>query len=121
MITAEIECRDFRVPDEKLDFQKRGFIDIVQMSNGTTAMHAVLRPGCRWETDEKPLLGNPPSCPMAHTGYCIAGALVVRMSATAAEKTIRRGDFFEIPPGHDAWVSGKEDCELILVSPAPSD
>ena len=59
-----------------------------------------------WGADEKPLLGSPDSCPMRHTGYCIGGELVVRMIDTGIETRIGAGDFFEIPPGHDAYVEG---------------
>ena len=77
-------------------------------------MHAVFEPGWTWEKDEKPLLGSPASCPMRHTGYCISGKLVVRMLGTNTETTIKAGDFFEIPPGHDGYVDGNERVELIL-------
>lgn len=112
--TTQIECRNFRQPDDRLDFKGHGRIDILKLRDGVTAMHAVFAPGWRWETHEKPLLGNPDSCPIAHTGYCLAGEIVIRMVATSEEKIIRRGDFFEIPPGHDAYVPGQEACELIL-------
>jgi quercetin dioxygenase-like cupin family protein len=70
-----------------------------------------------WEVDEKPLLGNPLSCPMRHTGYCIAGRLVVRMVETNVKTNIAPGDFFEIPAGHDAYVDGNERVELVLFAP----
>jgi hypothetical protein len=90
------------------------------MRDGAVGMHAVLRPGWVWAVDEKPLLGNPESCPSPHTGYCIGGELVVRLVATGDERTIQRGDFFEIPAGHDAYVAGFEPCELILFAPPPT-
>ena len=91
-----------------------GCIDIIKMGDGTAGMHAVFEPGWTWEKDEKPLLGNPPSCPMKHTGYCIGGHLVVRMIDTHQETHINKGDFFEIPAGHDARVEGDERVELIM-------
>ena len=36
------------------------------------------------------------------------------MIETGAETPIARGDFFDIPPGHDAYVDGGERVELIL-------
>lgn len=116
-MNAAIETRRFDQPDEKLDMKEAGGISIIKMGDGTTAMHAVFQPGWTWEKDEKPLLGFPPSCPLRHTGYSIAGELVVRMVETGAETRIRRGDFFEIPPGHDAYVDGAEPVELILFAP----
>ena len=114
---AAIETRRFDQPDDRLDMKEAGGISIIKTMNGTTGMHAVFEPGWTWEKDEKPLLGSPASCPMHHTGYCISGKLVVRMIDTNAETRITSGDFFEIPPGHDAYVDGSERVELILFAP----
>lgn len=112
-----IETRRFDSPDEFLDMKERGGISIVRMGGGGAGMHAVFEPGWTWEADEKPLLGSPDSCPMQHTGYCMSGKLVVRMIDTGLETRIGTGDFFEIPPGHDAYVDGSERVELILFAP----
>lgn len=119
-MTAEIEIKRFEQPDDKLDMKERGGIAIIKMADGTTGMHAVFEPGWTWETDEKPLLGHPDSCPMRHTGYCISGTLVVRMVETDVSTRIGPGDFFEIPPGHDAYVEGNERVEMVLFAP-PED
>jgi hypothetical protein len=111
---AAIQVRRFDQPDDCLDMKDGGAISILKMADGTTGMHAVFEPGWTWEKDEKPLLGSPATCPMRHTGYCIAGSLVVRMVDANAETRITSGDFFEIPPGHDAYVDGTERVELIL-------
>ena len=116
-MNPEIEVKRFDQPDQRLDMKEAGGISIIAMSDGTTGMHAVFEPGWTWEKDEKPLLGSPASCPMRHTGYCIAGNLVVRMVETGAETRITTGDFFEIPPGHDAYVDGDTRVELILFAP----
>lgn len=109
-----IETRRFDDPDQLLDMKEHGGISILTMTDGSTGMHAIFEPGWTWEADEKPLLGSPESCPMRHTGFCISGHLVVRMIDTGAETHIQRGDFFEIPPGHDGYVEGAEKVELIL-------
>jgi hypothetical protein len=109
-----IETRRFEKPDDLLDMKDSGGIAIIRMASGTTGMHAVFEPGWTWEKDEKPLLGHPDACPMRHTGYCISGTLVVRMRDTGETRTIGAGDFFEIPPGHDGYVEGKDRVELIL-------
>ena len=116
-MSAVVETRRFDVPDQVLDMKAAGGISILQMSSGVTGMHAVFEPGWTWEKDEKPLLGHPASCPMHHTGYCISGELVVRMVETDTETQISAGDFFEIPPGHDAFVKGSKRVELILFAP----
>jgi hypothetical protein len=116
-MSAAIETRRFDKPDQVLDMKARGRICIVKMADGTAGMHAIFEPGWVWEVDEKPLLGNPPSCPMRHTGYCIAGRLVVRMVETNVKTHIGPGDFFEIPSGHDAYVEGNERVELVPFAP----
>ena len=116
-MTCAIEVRRFEQPDDAIDMKEAGGISIVRMSDGTTGMRAVFEPGWTWEKDEKPLLGSPASCPMRHTGYCIAGNLVVRMVEANEETRIASGDFFEIPPGHDAYVNGDQRVELILFAP----
>jgi mannose-6-phosphate isomerase-like protein (cupin superfamily) len=113
-MNASIEVRRFENPDSALDMKEQGGIDVVTMADGTTGMRATFEPGWTWEKDEKPLLGSPDSCPMRHTGYCIAGTLVVRMVASGKETSIGPGDFFEIPPGHDGYVSGSEQVQMIL-------
>jgi hypothetical protein len=112
-----IEIRRFETPDQRLDMKQRGGISIVRMADGSAGMHAIFEPGWTWEADEKPLLGSPDACPMRHSGYCIAGRLVVRMIDTSVETRISTGDFFEIPPGHDAYVEGADRVELILFAP----
>lgn len=115
-----IEKRRFDPPDQALDFKGHGMISIIQMSDGTTGMHAILEPGWTWTGDEKPLLGHPDSCPMRHVGYSISGDLVVRMVDSGLETRIRAGDFFDIPAGHDGYVAGAERVELILfAAPEP--
>jgi len=113
-MTSTIETRRFETPDDRLDMKARGGIDIVKTQQGSTGMHAVFEPGWTWEADEKPLLGHPDTCPMHHTGYCLSGRLVVRMIESGQETRVTKGDFFEIPPGHDAYVAGEERVELIL-------
>lgn len=113
-MSAAVETRRFDAPDQVLDMKPRGRIAIVKMTDGTAGMHAIFEPGWVWEVDEKPLLGNPPSCPMHHTGYCIAGRLVIRMVETDVRTHIGPGDFFTIPQGHDAYVEGNERVELVL-------
>jgi hypothetical protein len=119
MIMSEhaIELRRFETPDQRLDMKEMGGISVLQMADGSTGMHAIFEKGWTWEKDEKPLLGSPDACPMRHTGYCISGTLVVRMADTGLQTRIRKGDFFEIPPGHDGFVDGSERVELILFAP----
>lgn len=113
-MVPKVETKSFRKPDDQLDFQAHGRIDILKLSDGTSGMLATLKPGWKWAVDEKPLLGNPETCPMSHTGYCLSGEVVIQMKKTGQEARIQKGDFFVIPPGHDAYVPGDQTCELIL-------
>ena len=113
-----IEVKRFENPDQLLDMKESGGIAIIQMADGSAGMRATFEPGWTWEKDEKPLLGSPDTCPMHHTGYCMSGRLVVRMVEAGVETHIATGDFFDIPPGHDAYVEGNERVELILFAPA---
>ena len=97
-MSSAIETRRFDEPDQVLDMKARGRIAIVKMTDGTAGMHAIFEPGWSWEIDEKPLLGDPPSCPMRHTGYCIAGKLVVRMVETDAKTNMARATFSRSRP-----------------------
>jgi mannose-6-phosphate isomerase-like protein (cupin superfamily) len=117
LMNVTLETRRFAEPDELLDMKDRGGVAIVKMQTGATGMHAVFEPGWTWEKDEKPLLGNPDSCPMHHIGYCISGTLVVRMLQDGTSTRITPGSFFEIPAGHDAYVDGSDRVELILFAP----
>ncbi|NCC27508.1 MAG: cupin domain-containing protein [Gammaproteobacteria bacterium] len=116
-MNTAIEIKRFENPDDVLDMKEHGGIAIVKMADGTTGMRAIFEPGWTWEVDEKPLIGSPDACPMPHTGYCILGNLVVRMIESGIETRIGAGDFFEIPPGHDAYVDGNDRVELILFAP----
>jgi hypothetical protein len=67
--------------------------------------------------DRNKAVRNARSTPGHDTGYCMSGRLVVRMIDTGIETHIGTGDFFEIPPGHDAYVEGADRVELILFAP----
>lgn len=116
MATA-IVTRRFDNPDQLLDMKEHGHISIIRLADGTTGMHAIFEPGWVWEVHEKPLLGNPDTCPMRHIGYCIAGQLAVRMVDTDVTTHIGPGDFFDIPAGHDAHVEGSKRVEVVLFAP----
>lgn len=74
---------------------------------GHTLGRMTMRPGWRWSEHIKPIAGTD-SCQLSHIGYAVAGALTVSTSDGAQEE-IRAGDFYSIPPGHDAWNAGGED------------
>jgi hypothetical protein len=72
---------------------------------GYTLSRLTLQPGWRWSECIKPVTKTD-SCQLSHVGYLISG----RMSVTtpAGMLQIGPGDFYSIPPDHDASVVGDE-------------
>ena len=101
---AGLEVRDFSAPDETRAPDKTK-VDVVRMS-GTTVSRLSMEPGWRWSECVKPVVKTE-SCQVSHVGYCLSGALVVKLK-DGTEKTISAGQSYTIPPGHDAWNIGKE-------------
>ena len=80
-----------------------------------TVNHFRLRPGWRWSEHMKPAVaGGDVGGEHPHTGFVIAGAITVR-TADGAETTLRAGDAFYIPPGHDAWVLADAAEDLVMI------
>ena len=66
-----------------------------------------LRPGWRWSECIKPVVKTD-LCQLSHVGHAISGQITVRLKG-GEQKTIRAGESYAIPPGHDAWVEGNEN------------
>lgn len=75
---------------------------------------ATLSPGWRWSTDVKPLVGTP-WCQADHLHILIRGRFTVEMD-DGERATFEPGEFFDVPPGHDAWVEGDDEVELYDIS-----
>ena len=101
------ETRNFDSPDEVRPFEGKGEARILNFG-GKAVGKAVFEPGWKWSENVKPI-AQTDSCQAHHLGYCISGAMTVHMDdGTTLE--IGPGDVFEIPPGHDAEVTGNEPC-----------
>ncbi|MCQ4504317.1 hypothetical protein NON27_29500, partial [Vibrio parahaemolyticus] len=48
-------------------------------------------------------------CPQPHVAYILSGTLGVRQR-DGAEQTFTVGDVMMLPPNHEAWTIGDEDC-----------
>ncbi len=101
--------KSFADPDEVRSF-KRGHIDVVLLDEIAVARFK-LQPGWRWSVDVAPV-ERTHSCRNRHIGYAISGSLQVTMD-DGTELTIRAGDCYEIPPGHEVLVFGDEPWESI--------
>jgi len=89
-------------------------MDIVKFGDAATIGRGVFEPGWKWSNDVKPIAGTA-SCQSAHTGYCISGSND-REDGLGERFTVRPGDVFHMPPGHDAWTEGNEACVIIDVT-----
>jgi len=99
-----LQRKSFATPDQVRKFPT-GQCDIVTLDDMSVGRF-VFQPGWRWSKDVQPVAGTK-SCQFRHLGYTISGSLEVRMD-DGTMLTIRAGEAYEIPPGHDAWVVGGE-------------
>lgn len=105
--------KNLEKPDERRDFKAHGHLDLVDFPGELSIGRAIFEPGWKWSNDVKPIAGTA-ACEAPHAGYCLSGAMTIRM-VDGDEFTIRAGDAFGIPPEHDAWVVGDEPCVMIDV------
>lgn len=105
-----IQVRSLGTPDETRKFAGKGKLDLVQFGE-TSVGRATFEPGWRWSQNIKPIAGTK-TCEASHLGYCLSGSMRIRMD-DGEEQEVRAGDSFSIKPGHDAWVTSKEDCVML--------
>ncbi|GAA2771363.1 cupin domain-containing protein [Streptomyces showdoensis] len=103
-----IVSRSFDSADETRPFDGgMGRLDLLNTDKGQVG-RAVFEPGWQWTKHVKPIAGTD-SCQAHHVGYVVSGRIkVVSDGGDSAE--LGPGDFYEIQPGHDAWVLGDEPC-----------
>lgn len=80
-------------------------VEVINL-DGFTIGRMTFEPGWRWSECVKPVV-NTDQCQNSHVGYAVSGSITTRMQ-DGSELTIRAGDSYTIPPGHDAWVEGDE-------------
>lgn len=85
---------------------------------GTTITREVMPRGWRWSEVLKPIVGTD-LCRAHHQIYVVSGRFHIEMD-DGSEVEVGAGDAVVIAPGHDAWVVGDEDCEVIDFSPTYS-
>jgi mannose-6-phosphate isomerase-like protein (cupin superfamily) len=103
------ERKKFTAPDEVRSFEK-GKVEVLNIGGGVVG-RLTLEPGWKWSSHVKPLAGTT-LCEAPHFQYHVSGRLHVVM-ADGMEFEVGPGDVSAIPPGHDAWVVGKEPVVLI--------
>lgn len=106
---TQFEVGAFDQPQEVRTFEK-GRLELVTVG-GITIGKATFEPGWKWSTCVKPI-AKTETCQSAHLGYQLSGTMRIRL-ADGTEKTLRAGDVFSLPPGHDGWVEGDEDVVVV--------
>jgi hypothetical protein len=99
-----LESKSFDEPDEKRRPPKTQ-VDVVNIGD-TTLARCTFEPGWRWSETVKTVVKTD-SCQTNHLGFCTAGTLIVQME-DGTRVTVRPGEAYAIPPGHDAWVENDE-------------
>ncbi|HVM54358.1 MAG TPA: adenylate/guanylate cyclase domain-containing protein [Acidimicrobiales bacterium] len=96
--------KNIDAPDETFRFQN-GQQDAVDLGDVTVA-RITMQPGWRWSKDVRPLVGGE-WCQARHVGILVAGGLDITLQ-DGTRFSVRPGDVFEIPPGHDGHASSDE-------------
>src|ERR687889_144283 len=102
--------KNFSDPDETLPLTK-GSAATVRIGELVVG-RLVLEPGYRYSEHTAPR-GGSASCQFHHIGLGISGAARFRMD-DGTEFDVRPGDVFDIPPGHDNWVTSEEPAVSIV-------
>ncbi len=103
--------RSFDKPDEVRAFEDgAGHLDLVNLGEGAVG-RSVFGAGWQWSKHVRPIAGTD-SCQGSHAGYVISGRLHVQMDDGTSEE-FGPGDLMVVPPGHDAWTLGDEDCVML--------
>ncbi len=87
-------------------------INFYKGSDGSTMAQAKFEHGWHWASHVKPHTHDEHLCSVSHTGYCVKGTMLIN-TADGKEYLIKGGDFYHIEPGHDAYVTSEEGCEMI--------
>ena len=104
VVVTKLEVKSHNSPDEVRSPAKTR-VEVVRLE-GFTLGRFNFEPAWRWSECVKPVVKTD-SCQASHVGYAVSGSITVRMN-DGTQKTIVAGDSYTIPPGHDAWVEGKE-------------
>jgi len=103
------EKKNFNEPDETQNLPNSK-VKTIKIGDKTIKKQT-FQPGWRWSKDWKPIVKTE-WCQNFHTGVLLSGKLHI-LFQDGKEMNILPNDAVLIPPGHDAWVVGKEPTVLI--------
>ncbi len=92
-------------PDQSRVFQDGSHRRTVLLKTAEIGL-GTYQPGWQWSIHAGSQTGKKSE---NHVGYIISGYMMIQGS-DGSEKKVGPGDGFEVLPGHDAWVVGKEPC-----------
>src|SRR3954452_18099318 len=104
------QVKNFAEADEILKLEG-SVADTVQLGDLMVG-RVVLDPGWRWSTNVKPIAGTE-SCQFHHVGVGLSGTSRFTMD-DGTVLDVGAGDVFDIPPGHDNWVTSDEPAVSIV-------
>jgi class 3 adenylate cyclase len=102
--------KSFDDPDEVLRLEG-GVADNVVLGDAVVG-RLVMEPGWRWSERVRPIAGTD-SCQFHHVGVALSGSAHFIMD-DGTEFDVRAGDVFDIPPGHDNYVTSDEPAVSIV-------
>ncbi|MDQ4108237.1 MAG: hypothetical protein M3138_05440 [Actinomycetota bacterium] len=106
---AELRGKNLGNPDETIRLP--GIVEELVDLGDLTVGRTVQEPGWRWSTHVRAHVGGD-WCEARHVGVVVSGRLgVVLRDGTARE--FGPDDVYDIPPGHDGYTVGDEECVLI--------
>ena len=111
---SRLESKSHDAPDE-VRAPAKTRVEVVRLE-GFTIGRFTFQPGWRWSECIKPVAGTD-SCQASHVGYLVSGTLGIRLD-DGTERTIRPGESYTIPPGHEGWTIGDEPVICIEVMSA---
>lgn len=110
----KLEVRSHNQPDETRT-PKNATVEVVNLGSHSIGRFT-FKPGWTWADSIKPVAGTD-HCEKTHVGYCVAGEMQVWLK-DGTKATVKAGDSYTIPPGHDAEIIGNESFVGIEFSSA---
>jgi hypothetical protein len=101
--------RNFGEPDDVVEFG--GATEQLISIGGLTVSRSVQPVGWRWRTHFQPLVGGD-WCQAHHVGITLQGRQAILLE-DGTEMEYGPGDLYDVPPGHDGWTIGDEDCVML--------
>ncbi len=103
-------------PDERVSVEGVA-ADIVQLGDAAIS-RSVFQPGAHCALGGRVVAGDrraSQSCQAHHSGVILAGRMHVEMD-DGSQLDIEPNDVFDIPPGHDGWVTGGDPMQAMYWS-----